>query len=366
MSLEGKGFFIWKVPNCEGGNPSAIAAAAKAAGFTHVLLKIADGTYAYNLDKTTKTDLLPPVVQALRSNGLKVWGWHYVYGSNPIGEANMAIQRLQELELEGYVIDAEIEYKQPGRAAVAKRFMEKLRASLPGLPMALSSYRFPSFHRQLPWSVFLEYVDYNMPQVYWEQNHNAEANLRRCLREFQAMQPFRPIFPTGPAYKTGGWRPTPADTIEFLNTARELQLKGANFFSWDECRRDVPEIWETVAGYQWNAPLPVSDISDLLLAALNSHDLDKIVSLYLPDAVHITFARAIQGSQAIRTWYNTLFHQTLPSASFKITGVTGTGNSRHISWTATSSRGNITNGSDSIGLLDGKIAYHYSNFSINA
>jgi len=55
----------------------------------------------------------------------------------------------------------------------------------------------------------------------------------------------------------------------------------------------------------------------------------------------------------------------LPSASFKITGVTGTGNSRHISWTATSSRGNITNGSDSLGLLDGKIAYHYSNFSIN-
>ena len=91
----------------------------------------------------------------------------------------------------------------------------------------------------------------------------AEANLRRCVREFQAMQPFRPIFPTGPAYKTGGWRPTPADTIEFLNTARELQLKGANFFSWDECRRDVPEIWETVAGYQWNAPQPVSDITAL-------------------------------------------------------------------------------------------------------
>ncbi len=366
MSLEGTGFFIWKVANCEGGNPAAIAAAAKAAGFSHVLLKIADGTYAYNLDKDTKADLLPPVIQALRSHGIRVWGWHYVYGNNPVGEANMAIMRLQQLELEGYVIDAEIEYKQPGKSAAAKRFMERLRASLPALPMALSSYRFPSFHRQLPWNIFLEYVDYNMPQVYWEQNHNAEANLRRCVREFQAMQPFRPIFPTGPAYKTGGWRPTQGDIIEFLNTARELQLKGANFFSWDECKRDVPELWETIAAFKWSPPEPVVDIADQWLAALNSRDLDKLVALYLPDAVHITFARAIQGTQAIRAWYSTLFNQILPSASFKITGVTGSGSSRHINWTASSASGAVASGSDSIGLLDGKIAYHYSNFSSSA
>lgn len=363
MSLEGTGFFIWKVANCEGGNPAAIATAAKNAGFSHVLLKIADGTYAYNVDKDTKTDLLPPVIQALRANGIQVWGWHYVYGNNPVGEANMAVQRLQQLDLEGYVIDAEIEYKQPGKAAAAQRFMDRLRASLPALPMALSSYRFPSFHRQFPWKVFLEKVDYNMPQVYWEQNHNAEANLRRCVREFQAIQPFRPIFPTGPTYKTGGWRPTQADILEFLNTAKDLQLKGANFFSWDECKRDVPELWEPISNYRWISAEPVSDITDQLLAALNSRDIEKIVALYLPDAVHITFTRAVQGSQAIRAWYNTLFNQILPSASFKITGVSGSGNSRHINWTATSPGGAVASGSDSIGLLDGKIAYHYSNFS---
>ena len=194
--------------------------------------------------------------------------------------------------------------------------------------MALSSYRFPSFHRQLPWSTFLEKVDYNMPQVYWEQAHNSEPQLQRTVREFEALQPFRPIIPTGPAYKTGGWRPTPADTIEFFNTAKSLGLKAANFFSWDECRRDLPEIWDTVASFQWTPPLPVSDITDQLVAALNSHDLDRVVSLYLPDAVHITFARAIQGTLAIRSWYNTMFTQLLPAANFKLTGTTGSGNSR--------------------------------------
>ncbi len=365
MSIEGKGIFIWKVKDCESGNPTAIAAAARAAGFQHVLVKIANGNLPYNLDKNSNKDLLPPVIQALRADGIQVWGWHYVYGFDPIGEANIAIQRIQELGLEGYIIDAEDEYKQPGRAAVAKRFLQKLRGSLPSLPMALSSFRFPSFHRQIPWSTFLEYVDFNMPQVYWEQNHNPEPQLRRSVREFQALQPYHPVIPTGPAYKVGGWRPTPTDTAKFLDTAKSLGLPGANFFSWDECRRDLREIWEAVSAYNWSPPPPVSDIADTLVAALNTHDLDKVSALYLPDAVHITFARAIQGSQAIREYYNTLFNQMLPSASFKLTGATGSGNSRHLTWTATSTKGSILNGSDSIGLLDGKIAYHYSHFSVS-
>jgi len=369
MSIEGKGFFIWKIRSCEKGDPAATARAARAAGFQHVLLKIADGNVAYNLDKDTKKDLLPPTVQALRAEGIQVWGWHFVYGFDPIGEANIAVQRVQQLGLEGYVIDAEEEYKQPGRSAVAKRYLEKLRASLPSLPMALSSFRFPSFHRQLPWTTFLEYVDYNMPQVYWEQNHNPEPQLRRSVREFQALKPYRPVIPTGPTYKVGGWRPSKEDTVQFLNAAKSLGSPAVNFFSWDECRRDLPELWETISAYNWSPPsappAPIADITERLVVALNTHDLDKVISLYLPDAVHITFARAVQGSQAIRDYYNNLFNQILPSGSFKLTGSTGSGNSRHLTWTATSIKGSIHNGSDSIGLLDGKIAYHYSHYSVS-
>ncbi len=99
MSIEGKGFFIWKVRDCEGGDPSKIAAAAKASGFTHVLLKIADGQYAYNTDRKANIDLLPPVVDALRTAGITVWGWHYVYGYNPVAESAFAVKRTTELGL---------------------------------------------------------------------------------------------------------------------------------------------------------------------------------------------------------------------------------------------------------------------------
>lgn len=363
--LVGKGFFIWKIQNCEGGNPVAIADAAHQAGFTHVLIKIADGAWPVNIDRMTNTDLLPPVVDALRAKGIQVWGWHYVYGNDPLAEANIAIRRIQQFGLDGYVIDAEIEYKQPGKDAAARRFMKKLRENLPHLPMALSSYRFPSYHPQLPWKVFLESVDYNMPQVYWEKAHNSEAQLRRSVREFQGLTPFRPVIPTGPTYKTGGWAPTEQDILDFLRTSQSLGLSAVNFFSWDECRKQTPALWNVISRFSWAPQTPPPDIVDLYFQGLNLHDPSLMILLYHPDAVHITPARVVQGSEAIRAWYTTLFNELLPQAVFTLTQGSQSGNTRHLNWTAQSLHGSVNNGVDTIGLMDGKIAYHYTNFSVN-
>ena len=122
MALTGKGMMIWKIPSCEGGNASAIASTAAAAGFSHVLIKIANDTRPYNVDASGK-DLVAPVVDALRAKGIQVWGWHYVYGNDPTGEANKAVQRVQETAVAGHVIDAEAESDLPGKAAAATTFM---------------------------------------------------------------------------------------------------------------------------------------------------------------------------------------------------------------------------------------------------
>lgn len=364
MTLFGKGFWIWKIRDCEKGDPAAIAAAAKAAGYTHVVIKIADGAYAYNVDPTTKFDRVPDVVAALRNAGIHVWGWQYTYGSGPNSEANMAIQRLRQFDLEGFVIDAEQEYKEAGKAAAAKTYVTKIRSAFPDLPLALSSYRFPSYHPQFPWKAFLDYVDINMPQVYWEKAHNPDAQMQRVMREFKALSPYRPVFPTGPGYKVGGWAPTIEDTLEFMDASKKYGAAGVNFFSWDECRAYLPKIWETVAAYNWDSPATPADLADQYIAALNTRDAAKVSALYHPDAVHITFSRAIQGVEAIRTWYANIFTQTLPEARFSLTGTAGTGSSRHLTWTAQSKGGSINNGSDTLGLIDGKIAYHYSSFTI--
>src|SRR5437764_751953 len=106
------------------------AARAAAAGLSHVLIKVAERTYGYGLDWHGQ-DLVAPVAKALRARGIQVWGWHYVYGEQPVEEARAAVKRANQLGLDGYVIDAEGEYTQPGRAAAAHAFMTHLKSGLP-------------------------------------------------------------------------------------------------------------------------------------------------------------------------------------------------------------------------------------------
>jgi hypothetical protein len=365
MALRGKGFMIWKVPSCEGGNAAQIATAAQAAGLTHVLIKIADGPYPYNVDKTTKVDLVPPVVAALHAKGIQAWGWHYVYGYNPAAEAQMAVQRVKELGLRGYVIDAEAEFEKPGMSEVAKAFMTELRKDLPQKPVALCAYRWPSYHPQFPWDAFLEKCDYNMPQVYWMQAHNPAAQLERTVREFNSMSYVRPIMPTGPVFREAGWGPTVAEIQEYLQACRDFNLNATNFFAWEYGRSNLRELWDAIAAFSWSPPAqPEKDIVERYIDALNSRDPAQVIQLFVEDALHITARRTLSGAENIRSWFTNFLGKKLPNGSFQLASATSINNSRHFSWTANSPSGAVHNGRDTFGLRNGKIAYHYSSFTV--
>ncbi len=112
-------------------------------------------------------------------------------------------------------------------------------------------------------------------------------------------------------------------------------------------------------------PLPTSEpIAEQYIQALNSHSPGQVAELYTPNAVHITPKRTIQGKTNISNWYLLFFNQLLPNATFQLTGYSGTGSSRHVTWTAQSSNGKIKNGNDTIGMIKDKIAYHFSHFTI--
>ena len=380
MPLEGKGFFIWRILNCEGGDADAIANKAEAAQLTHVLIKIADTRYPFGYDRNNN-DLVPPVSQALKNRGMQVWGWHYVKGSDPAGEARVAIARTRELQLDGYVIDAEHEYKWRGKDAAARLFMTELRQALPNHPIALSSYRFPTYHRELPWAAFLEKCDFNMPQVYWEQAHNPGAQLERSVGEFadtRLVGHARPVIPTGSAYGAGGWVATAEDQRRFYQKALELSLSAANTYSWDwSTSPGHHDLWDAVAGFQWPlaeaaptvpapAPMPPGVPNDPLqhyVDALNNRDIDLLVSLYHENAGHVNAQRMILGIQAIREWYRKMLDELLPSGNFAIDHVRGKGASWTFNWTFHSPAGQMAGGKDTLGLREGRIQYHYSSFA---
>lgn len=363
MSLKGKGIFVWRIQACENGDVEAIASLAKAAGFTHVLVKVADGNFNYNIDAKTGEDLAEKLTKALKARKIPVFGWHYVYGYDPKTEADRAIGRVEQLGLDGYVIDAEVEYKEQHRAA--RLFMDRLRAGLQSLPIGLSSYRFPTLHPRLPWTEFLSKCDFNMPQVYWINARNPGDQIRRSLQMFQKMTPYRPIIPTGAMFRHGKWQPTPEEINEFIVTSRELNMEGVNFWEWSKARRYLPELWNVFSAFDWSGGVSVGlDISQQYIAALNQRKVDPIAQLYLPEAVHVTDARAVHGIQGIRAYYDSLLRQVLPQGVFTLTSYSGTGSVRHLTWTAKSQLGSVQNGSDTIGMVKNKIAYHYSVYSV--
>ena len=366
MTLRGKGLFIWQLWNCEGGDPEVIAAKAKAAGLSHVLIKIADGDYwTYNLDPKTKVDLIPPVLQALKEEGIEVWGWQYVRGRNPIGEARLAIQRTKALGMDGFVIDAEAEYQSTNKRTAAKRYMAELRTALPDLPIALSTYRFPKLHRTFPYSEFLAGCDIAMPQVYYEQRHNPDTQLEICVEQYMALTPARPVIPTAPLYGRGKWRPSAQETTRFFAKAKEMGLSAANGWSWDVSSRPTyNDLWSALSDFDWPTDPPVADMPERLAGRLNEHDQNLVAGLYAENAAHVTGERTIFSRREIADWYGKLLHEVLPEGNFQITGKAGSGSTRHYTWTAQSPRGQVIDGNDTLGLREGKIQFHFSYFTV--
>jgi hypothetical protein len=366
MTLYGKGYYLWQIPKVLGGDPQAITARAVEAGLSHVLIKIADGaTWAYNYDYDRRVDLIPPVRDALRSAGISVLGWHYVRGDDPIGEARIAVDRMKALGLDGYVIDAEIEYRNPAKKVAASRYMQDLRKGLKKTPISLSSYRYPQIHRGFPFETFLERCEYAMPQVYFEQAHNPEEQLDRTLAQYMAFKNARPVIPTGPTYSHAGWRASGDEIRRFMVHAKSLGLSAVNFWAYDfAIKPSFDELWDVVRDFKWKHSPPIADMPERLIGRLNQHDTDLIAGLYLENAAHVTGARTVVGRGPVKQWYQVLLKQLLPKAKFTMTGKSGTGSSRHFTWTAESDTGKVFDGNDTLGLRNGRIQYHYTYFTI--
>ncbi len=357
-NLEGKGFYIWKINKCENGDPNAIVRRARDAGLTHVLIKIADGSRAYNVDLAT------PLVEGLKGAGIKCWGWQFVYGDEPFREADIAVHRIRSLGLDGFVVNAEVDYK--GKHAAASAYMESL-TSRAGIPVGLSSFRYPQYHPTLPWAEFLSRCEVNMPQVYWLQADNPAQQLDRCLAQFQQVYPVRPIVPTGAAYEEYGWRPKPSHIQEFLQHALDIGIPAVNFWSWDYAGSPSgSDLWDVIARFDWPVSVPTHDLVDTLVDALNRADIDALVALYQPNAVIVTSRQTIQGLSAIRQYYTDLLINQLPGATFVVETRVAEGSMRSIKWDAVAATNGkaVNDGQDTLGLRLGLIQYHSSVYQI--
>jgi len=235
--------FTWAIKDCEDGNIDAIIERAKEAQLTFLMPKIADGPYEYDFNRY----YLAEFVEKCHTADIQAIAWQFVYGDYPGREATRAIVELSKYDYDGFVINAEGEYK--NKPEQAKTYCRALRAEFPDLFIALSSFRFPvTCHPEFPYNEFLEYCDANMPQVYWEQaDGTAARQLDQCVAEYTESKFIqKPILPTGAAYTNAGWVAKADDVVDFIERVVELELPACSFWEWRYPRCRFPELWTAI------------------------------------------------------------------------------------------------------------------------
>ena len=98
------------------------------------------------------------------------------------------------------------------------------------------------------------------------------------------------------------------------------------------------------------------------IQALNGRDFDGLVALYEPNAARTGPSGTAQGPDKIRGWYHTFLDTQYPSGAFALGDVTPNSDvSYSFGWTCHSNQGDAK-ALDTIGLRDGKIAYHSTGY----
>ena len=216
----GDGMWIWYVSKSEGGNLDAIAQRAKAAGMSTVYVKSADGANVWS-------QFTPQLVADLHARGLRACAWQFVYGANPVGEANAAVASVAA-GADCFVIDAETHYE--GRYSAAQRYMIALRSAIgPDYPLGLTSFPYVDYHPRLPYSIFLGPggAQANLPQVYWKAiGGSVDAVSAKTVAQNRIYAV--PIAPLGQSYDA----PSAADLRRFRSIWAGYGAAGLSWWSW--------------------------------------------------------------------------------------------------------------------------------------
>jgi peptidoglycan hydrolase-like protein with peptidoglycan-binding domain len=223
VPFEGQGMWIWYVSASDGGSVASIVAQAKASDVGTLFVKSSDGSSNY------WSQFSPQLVAELHANGLKVCAWQYVYGSDPVGEAELGAQAVTD-GADCLVIDAEAQYE--GKYGAAQTYLQTLRAKIgESYPLGLASFPYVSYHESFPYSVFLGPggAQFNLPQMYWKDIGNSVdtvyANTYIANRIYG-----RPIFPLGQTYE----HPSSEELVRFREEASDYGATGLSFWDFQE------------------------------------------------------------------------------------------------------------------------------------
>jgi Putative peptidoglycan binding domain len=229
--FDGDGMWIWYVSR-SGGSAAAIAQQAQSYGIEYVLIKSGDGGSAWS-------QFTPDLVAQLHAAGIKVCGWQFVYGRDPVAEASVgAGTALRGADC--LVIDAESDYE--GKYRSADRYIRSLRAQVgANYPVGLAGFPYVDYHPSFPYSVFLGAggAQFNLPQMYWHTIGTSVADAYKHTFDLNQLYK-KPIYPLGQTYAN----PPLSEISQFRSYGQLYGATGVSWWSWQET--STPE-WQTLA-----------------------------------------------------------------------------------------------------------------------
>src|SRR3990172_6450469 len=242
-ALAGKWVWVWNWRRCDGGDPAKVAARLRAAGCRGALIKAHDGTRWFDQGHPWRE-----IAAALKTEGLAVGGWAYLYGRDPAGEARLVGETVSYGDADLFVLDVEAEFEgQPAAIGGAEELCRRVREQVgPDYPLYYSSFAISRYHRSFPYAVFERYCSGAAPQGYWNAFRWPVAQaVRWTYEDYAALgTPPRRLFPVAGLYSGRGVPyPAAADVAAFAAQAAGSGSPGVSFWSYEHMNG---EMWDAV------------------------------------------------------------------------------------------------------------------------
>jgi hypothetical protein len=250
--IEGKGMWVWRVRQTEGGDPDAIIGRAQAAGLRQLWVRVGDsrdGFYASGV----LDDLVPRAHRA----GMAVIGWGFPFLHDPVDDARWSAEALAWRGPAGEALDGfspDIELATEGVVLTERRarvYLSRVREAAGDRLLVATVYR-PTdrlWTGSYPYTAIADYVDAFAPMVYWGCAEPGTATAEAVDR----LSPLRPVHVIGQGYDAGidGGRPgspSAEETVRFLDVAARSGAIGASFWVWQSID---DEQWEAMSSFPW-------------------------------------------------------------------------------------------------------------------
>ncbi|MFZ1080331.1 MAG: Ig-like domain-containing protein [Candidatus Kryptoniota bacterium] len=293
-----KGMWIWQTWLYENGNLDSIISRLKATDVSWVAVKLGDSNSPWN---SPGHDFytwvlgyggLDSVIIKFHDNGIKFFGWQYVYGASQYSgtgttatEADVSNEILDLPGIDGFIIDAEIEFEVHGMDTVAALYLDSIRAVHPNSFVALTSFARVT-GQPMPWTVFFASCDVNMPQAYWALRPTSVSQEFSAMRsDFESWEQIwinqgyissiKPIVPIGCEDGEGdGYQEHYGDIQQFCSLSQGVGYVGVSL--WEYADMDSMNWSDYAASWANSPPTAPQAVISMPLTAENVPAYDSI------------------------------------------------------------------------------------------